>query len=176
MADAKMKGTIQFRGQMFSPRGGTGDVRRLSAVASEEELKRWKDAGLIEGDWKSEKGSPLALVGGLDNTPAGIAASGQPRSGDSKLLAVEKQGAAASGATIVETKDGLPSGPANPAPESGDDSGAKTPLPDGFPARMQLMKAGFDTVEKVDKADDKDLIALPEVGEATVKKIREAIT
>lgn len=165
MADAKMKGAILFQGQMFTPEGGPGDVRRLSAVATDEDLARWSKAELIEGDWTSTKGTDQALVGGLDNTPQGVTASGSPRSGDEELLEIEAKGAAATGTKLIENDAGQPAG-----------SDAGTPLPDGFPARMQLMKAGFVTVEKVDAASDADLIALPEVGEATVKKIREAIT
>lgn len=50
-----------------------------------------------------------------------------------------------------------------------------TELPGGFPARMQLIKAGYDTVEKVSAASDDELENLEGVGDATVKKIREEL-
>jgi len=51
----------------------------------------------------------------------------------------------------------------------------RTELPTGFPARALLIKAGFDTMEKVDAADDKTLIDIQGVGAETLKQIREAI-
>lgn len=48
-------------------------------------------------------------------------------------------------------------------------------LPAGFPARMQLIKAGFDTTDKVAAAGDEELAAIEGVGDATVAKIREAV-
>jgi ERCC4-type nuclease len=56
------------------------------------------------------------------------------------------------------------------SPKDVDDS-----LPGGFPARMQLMKAGFKTKQEVRGASDEELTAIEGVGEATVKKIREAV-
>lgn len=48
-------------------------------------------------------------------------------------------------------------------------------LPDGFPARAALIKAGFDTVDKVKAASDQELIDVKGVGESTVEHIRDAV-
>ena len=56
------------------------------------------------------------------------------------------------------------------APNSGGDQ-----LPSGFPGRMALIKAGYDTLEKVKAASDSDLEAVPSLGDGMVAKIREAL-
>ena len=38
-----------------------------------------------------------------------------------------------------------------------------------------LVQAGYSTVKKVDKASDDQLVAIPGIGKATVKRIREAL-
>lgn len=48
------------------------------------------------------------------------------------------------------------------------------PLPNGFPVRLLLNKAGFDTLGKVRSASDEELLELDGVGEGTLDKIREA--
>lgn len=58
-------------------------------------------------------------------------------------------------------------------PPAGNTAGA-TELPPGFPGRQFLIKAGYDTPQKVRDAADSDLAAIDGVGEATVAKIREA--
>lgn len=47
-------------------------------------------------------------------------------------------------------------------------------LPQDFPARKALVKAGFDTVDKVKAASDEELIAVDGVAEKTLGQIREA--
>jgi hypothetical protein len=50
---------------------------------------------------------------------------------------------------------------------------AATELPNGFTARDLLIAADFNTLEKVEAATDKELDDIPNIGEATVKIIRE---
>jgi hypothetical protein len=44
----------------------------------------------------------------------------------------------------------------------------------GFPGADALVAGGFDSREKIRAASDEDLLALEGIGEATLKKIREA--
>lgn len=56
---------------------------------------------------------------------------------------------------------------------STEDEDEETELPGGFPARMQLVKAGFDTTEKVNSASDEQLLDVDGIGDTTLKQIRE---
>jgi len=50
-----------------------------------------------------------------------------------------------------------------------------TLLPTGFPARMELMGAGFNSVENTSAATDEQLLAVSGVGASTLAKIRAAL-
>jgi hypothetical protein len=50
-----------------------------------------------------------------------------------------------------------------------------TPLPEGFPHKERLEAAGFDTLEAVRGATDKQLTDLPVIGKKAVQDIREAL-
>lgn len=48
-------------------------------------------------------------------------------------------------------------------------------LPDDFPARKDLVGAGFTTRDAVAAASDEQLVAIKGIGEKTVAEIREAL-
>jgi hypothetical protein len=50
------------------------------------------------------------------------------------------------------------------------------PLPESFPAREQLVTAGYAYTEQVRRASDEALLSVAGVGKATLTKIREALT
>lgn len=47
------------------------------------------------------------------------------------------------------------------------------PLPDGFPGKASLEKNGYDSVTEVSEATDEELLALENIAEGTLAKIRE---
>lgn len=49
---------------------------------------------------------------------------------------------------------------------------AETALPENLHMRKQLIEAGFDTVERIQAAPRSSLMAIPKIGDATVKRIR----
>jgi hypothetical protein len=63
---------------------------------------------------------------------------------------------------------------ANPEDQAEANTGTGTALPEGFPGKAALEKAGFTTLESVRAASDEDLISVENIGDATFQKIREA--
>lgn len=59
--------------------------------------------------------------------------------------------------------------------DDGETTATGAGLPNGFPARMLLVKGGYTITDQVREASDEDLIKLEGVGEATVKDIRKAL-
>jgi len=49
-----------------------------------------------------------------------------------------------------------------------------TPLPTGFPGRIDLLRAGYDTIEKVTAAGE-SLLEVKGIGEPTFEKIMDAL-
>ena len=107
-----------------------------------------------------------------DNTPIENKADAAPTS-EERQRALAKSGYRVPGAWFREGFNAPPKGaPGTEATAVAQADGDA--LPDDFPARALLVAGGFDTLAKVREATDEQLVALDNVGEATLAKIRAA--
>jgi hypothetical protein len=162
-------GSIRMHGRRFR----AGDEAELQSVLTAQQHDDFQARGLIEGEWD------VSVVGEGGSTPGGdkldsFAAEFEKVNAEHEqrvaVLIAERDAALAERDEARAELDALKSAPVL-------QPGALTPplaaLESlGSDVVESLTAAGYDTPDAVAAASDKDLEALPGIGEATIKKIR----